>query len=259
MITASRLELAQLCLYAFRDDIEHHGDTPKKNEFANRGTNIHNRIAEYLMCQGNFNIFDMSQPDYLVFAMWANAIGDGLLDAAKENSKIQLLPEISYACNIKEDDYDVMILGHNLGRDYPTHYDFAGTADLVVVNDDKCDLWEWKTGQESNVTSVVENWQMRSLAALVDKAHGPFEQINLNLVFLSEDKCVTRKTTVQNFSHRYMFLPMMQKIKSQLKEHPAPILGLHCTQKYCSMMRYCPAQANNFRLFDEDTKRWIYG
>lgn len=257
MITASRLELAEKCLYPFRKDIKiEHNKQP--SEHAIKGTKIHNLIYHCLTHDGNMDQVELGTEEFRYFTVWYNAIGQDLLQLKKEGVG-EYHAEISYGCSINDSGFNVRVLGTNINRDYANDVDFAGTADLVILKEDEAELYEWKTGQPQNTTRVQENWQMRSLAALVDKAHGPFKEIKLNLCFINEERCIIQRSSVQSFSHNHIFLPLMQKLKAQLQEEPKPQMGLHCVNKYCSAFAHCPAQIENMHLLDSDAVRWIHG
>ncbi len=130
------------------------------------GNEVHS-IAEHYCRDG-------SQPASASVAAWAmwNAL-QPWIDANAAVHAGKGLAEATYAYNAETDE--ARLLGCGLGRDYSglREGEVAGTADLVIVADDRVYVYDWKTdGSDGNAPEIDASAQLRTLSLMAARAHG---------------------------------------------------------------------------------------
>lgn len=165
-LSASRLDLAARCAGAFAH--EHTGTTSDAGE---RGTAVHEYIAAVLKAE------EPPLPnDEKAAALCASLDACELSEAARPTLEAPFYTE--QALYLVPSSGDSGTLEGAYHRDYSGAPEGAavGTADVVVVEEERVSVTDWKTGSRE-VPDPADNYQLRFLGLAAARAHGKGEAL----------------------------------------------------------------------------------
>lgn len=221
-------------------------------EAADNGTKLHKVIAAYytrrapsaqlaygLQSESSYQLEEMAN-DLGVLADW-KAYRDLLPGEDMWGKDVDPMIEIPWAFDPDAKEHRIP---RSIGdRDYSdvSETEFYGTADLIVEENDRVHVIDWKTGQ-GYVTPPKDNWQIRVAAVW---ARNYFNKPVVGHIFMlakgtwdahhfSDDELGLYRASLSDLKSRLLAL-------SKTKASPSDFqVGDHCT--FCPKFEICPSQ-----------------
>lgn len=222
--TASKAGLLDKCQAWAKDGAEW---TDTESEAARLGTELHRAAAMFI--EGTPPPITMISAANLL--KWAH-----LLEWLTDKKKIGWRSEVAFAWNPTTDA--AVVLGQNIGRNYPKDGRLCGAADIVCVGWEDfpgVTVYDIKTGH--NIDNVRD--QMATLGLMAARAYG-VESAKLVVVHVQDDGVhIPPPTTMDSFALDAVAATLAEQIAKIPTSKPEP--GGHCVGMYCPHRNHCSA------------------
>lgn len=216
-LSSSRIELGMACLYWARLDVQV-DDT--SSAAARGGTRRHayiERVVRGARAEHVLPAFDSDLPMLRTFERYWNA-------------REYRHTEFRVALDVSTGKARILPGGEH-HRDYSmcTPYEVPGTGDAIDA-----DGWvyDWKTGRQAHITHARDNLQTKFVAACIGGVGNVVAHITPETVH-----------ETKNSLDVFDAIDIISTVTELVKRIPTaePIAGPHCTKKYCTARKSCPA------------------
>lgn len=219
-LTASKVALASHCTYSFRDDAPQ--DPYRSSDAADRGNRFHSAIAEFLETGELKSYEDDIAAEMAEAISWMHAKGWARRDLEIESA---------FGWDAATDDAKRYQIEH---RGYPKDGLLHGTADLIVWEDGKATVLDWKTGDGSGAGP-----QLRALGLMVARYCALEEVTVAALEVKASGVTEVCRETLDSFALSALAGELADAVASIPTAEPTP--GSHCGELYCNSRLGCPA------------------
>jgi hypothetical protein len=247
-LSGSKTQLALLCQFFTRDDVTWPDDPP--SAAAQIGLWYHAVCAWFLAkvflgdpsgkpkepaCMGDAcELTPMEDAR----ALMVEVLGYDPTKEMPEREITKFLPEAAYVYGYTPRGVIVRYLGCDIGREYGelASDELPCSLDVVILQDRRAIIVDWKTGDPSNVEPAKTNAQLALGAVCVAQHHGCTE-VEVQLRY--PDGFVDRRTY-----DAFDLLDAEEQINdvvAKCNSDPQPQPGLRCTSKWCPIRATCPA------------------
>lgn len=243
-LSASKIDLAKRCQFWLSP---HAPSAPKQEQttYSRRGNEAH-AVAEQASRDPS--------SETVAASPWAASVAladETVPDGAR-------FEEVAYAWDC----------GSNTARELTTngHRDYSmarkneivGTADLVVVCEDRVFVRDLKTGRGARDTEAIDSMQLQFLALCAARVHGK-SSATIELYHLDEDpeRCYGDRedlTAIDLYDIETELADLWSAIDGA---QAVPIPGTHCYSSWCPIRQVCPATMATLARIDEAAHRGL--